>query len=173
MHIIHVVPRKPLTPHHLAATTSTDQIVAIPRRYLDPRRPMQKPTKAEMEEYLIAYEPVLPVDPKWVVTHRNRVAGMEGVLTSSTILESTSQILAYGLDLFGSSVSPSGRFDVLSRDFNKSQLIGTTLSLMAAIVVLRPIVGDIVLSLRFDDSSLSPPSCQVNRKKLTERWYPA
>lgn len=103
---------------------------------------MQKPTKAEMEEYLLAYEPVLPVDPKWVVTHRNRVAGMKGVLTSSTILESTSQILAYGMDLFGSSVSPSGRFDVLSRDFNKAQLIGTTLGLMAAIAVLRPIVSE-------------------------------
>lgn len=104
---------------------------------------MQKPTKAELEEYLIPYEPVLPVDPKWVVSHRYRVAGMKGILTSSTILESTSQILAYGMDLFGSSVSPSGRFDVLSSDFNKAQLIGTTLGLMAAIAVLRPIVRHI------------------------------
>lgn len=127
----------------ITVTTSLDQIVAIPRRYLDPRRPMQKPTKAEIEEYLMPYDPVIPVDPKWIITHRYRVAGMKGVLTSSTILESTSQVLAYGLDLFGSSVSPSGRFDVLSRDFNKAQLIGTTLGLMAAIAVLRPIVGRI------------------------------
>lgn len=103
---------------------------------------MQKPTKAEMEEYLVPYEPVLPVEPKWVTSHRYRVAGVKGILTSSTILESTSQIVAYGLDMFGSSVSPSGRFDVLSRDFNKAQLIATTLGLMGAIAVLRPIVGD-------------------------------
>jgi hypothetical protein len=102
----------------------------------------QKPTTSEMAEGLIPYDPVIPVDAKWVISHRYRVAGIKGILTSSTILESTSQILAYGLDLFGSSVSPSGRFDVLSRDFNKLQLIGTTLGLAAAIGILRPIVSN-------------------------------
>jgi hypothetical protein len=135
---------------------------------------MQKPTKAEMEEYLVPYEPVIPVDSKWVISHRYRIAGIKGVLTSSTILESTSQILAYGMDLFGSSVSPSGRFDVLSRDFNKAQLIGTTLGLMGAIAVLRPIVS---LFLLVEESHTRIKThgfiSQVNRKKLTERWYPA
>lgn len=162
--------------HYSSVTTSTDQIVAIPRRFLDPRRPMQKPTKAEMEEYLVPYEPVIPVDPKWVISHRYRIAGMRGVLTSSTILESTSQILAYGMDLFGSSVSPSGRFDVLSRDFNKAQLIGTTLGLMGAIAVLRPIVSLYHLSKQVmwaPRLTVTPSFYQVNRKKLTERWYPA
>lgn len=136
---------------------------------------MQKPTKAEIEEYLAPYEPVLPVDPKWVVSHKYRTVGVKGILTSSTILESTSQILAYGVDLFGSSVSPSGRFDVLSQDFNKAQLIGTTLGLMAAIAVLRPIVSRRSLYTQPLRGQQTDIVCrkQVNRKKLKERWYPA
>ena len=91
----------------------------------------------------------VPIDPKWVVSHTNRVAGVKGVFSSPTALESTSQILAYGLDLFGSSISPSGRFDVLSRDFNTWQLAGTTFALLGIIGVLKPVVA---------------------RKKLRERW---
>ena len=113
---------------------------------------MGKPTKADSEEYLIPYDPVIPIDPKWVVTHKNRVAGIVGMLASPTILESTSQIIVFGLDVFGSSVSPSGRFDVLSREFNKAQLVATTLGLLGAITIMRPI---------------------VQRKQLRERWYPA
>lgn len=105
-----------------------------------------------MEEYLIPYSPVLSIDPKWIVTHKLRVAGVRGILASPTMLESTSQLLAYGLDLFGSSVSPSGRFDVLSRDFNVAQLVATTLALLGATAILKPIVA---------------------RKQLHERWYPA
>lgn len=105
-----------------------------------------------MEEYLVPYAPLLVLDPKWTVSHRLRIAGVRGILASPTMLESTSQIFAYGLDLFGSSVSPSGRFDVLSQDFNVAQLVATTLALLGATAILKPI---------------------VQRKKLHERWYPA
>jgi hypothetical protein len=105
-----------------------------------------------MEEFLIQYEPVIPVDAKWTVSHHNRVSGLRHILTSATILESTSQVFAFGLDLFGTSVSPSGRFDVLSSAFNKLQLIATTLGLLGAIAIMKPI---------------------VQRKQLKERWYPA
>ena len=136
----------------ISVSTSLDQIIAIPRRFLDPRRPMHKPTKADAEEYLVPYDPVIPVEPKWTITHTERVAGISRILTSPTILESTSQVFAFGLDIFGSSVSPSGRFDVLSKDFNKIQLIATTLGLLGAVAIMRPI---------------------VQKKQLKERWYSA
>lgn len=141
-----------LTMFSKLVSTDEDQIISVPRRHLDPRRPQHKPTKQDMEEYLIPYQPTLAIDPKWTVTHKLRVAGVRGILSSPTMLESTSQILAYGLDLFGASVSPSGRFDVLSQDFNVAQLVATTLALLGATAILKPIVA---------------------RKQLHERWYPA
>ena len=53
----------------LIVANTKGQVQAIPRRLLDPRRPKQKPTAAETEERLIMYEPVLPEDPKLVVSH--------------------------------------------------------------------------------------------------------
>lgn len=136
----------------LQVGTKGDQIVAVPRRFLDPRRPVGKRSKSDMEEFLIQYEPVIPVDAKWIVSHQNRVSGLRHIMTTATILESTSQVFAFGLDLFGTSVSPSGRFDVLSSEFNKLQLVATTLGLLGAIAIMKPI---------------------VQRKQLKERWYPA
>jgi ER membrane protein complex subunit 1 len=74
------------------------------------------------------------------------------ILTSPALLESTSLVFAYGLDMFGTRVSPSKTFDVLSESFNKVQLIFTVAGLAIAIVITRPM---------------------VMRKKLRERWYKA
>lgn len=50
------------------------QIQSVPRRFLDPRRPKQKPTAEEMEEWLIQYDPVIPDDPKRVLSHNYQVS---------------------------------------------------------------------------------------------------
>lgn len=72
------------------------------------------------------------------------------IITSPALLESTSLVFAYGLDLFFTRVAPSNTFDVLSESFNKVQLVVTIAGLAFAIVVVRPIVA---------------------RKRLRERWY--
>ena len=59
-------------------------------------------------------------------------------------------IFAYGLDLFGSRVTPSSTFDVLSESFNKAQLVLTVGGLTIAIAIAKPM---------------------VNRRKLKERWF--
>ena len=64
----------------------------------------------------------------------------ENLLTTSTSLESTSLILAYGHDLFLTRVTPSGAFDALNPNFNKIQLILTVGGLAAAILLARPLV---------------------------------
>lgn len=40
---------------------------------LDPRRPRQKPTNQELEEGLVQYDPVLPDNPKIVLSHEYEV----------------------------------------------------------------------------------------------------
>lgn len=79
-----------------------------------------------------------------------QVANVKHIVTAPTLLESTSLVLAYGLDLFLTRVAPSGTFDVLSEDFNKVQLVLTIIGLAIAIVVTKPM---------------------VQRKRLRERWY--
>ncbi|EPQ55571.1 DUF1620-domain-containing protein [Gloeophyllum trabeum ATCC 11539] len=156
-----------LLPHGITALSSTatkfgittkdiivayqnNQIQSIPRRLLDPRRPKRKPTSEEMEEMLIQYDPLLPYEPRAVLSHNYQVANVQRVITSPALLESTSLVFAYGLDLFHTRVTPSGTFDVLSENFNKAQLVFTVGGLLAAIIITKPM---------------------VQRKKLRERWY--
>ncbi|KAF8258763.1 hypothetical protein EI94DRAFT_1728071, partial [Lactarius quietus] len=132
---------------------STKDIIGVSNRsppVLNPRRTKDKPTSEEQEEWLIQYDPVLPDDAHRVLSHNYHVANIRHILTAPALLESTSLVFAYGLDLFGTRVAPSGPFDVLSETFNKVQLVFTICGLAAAIIATRPM---------------------VRRKRLRERWY--
>ena len=72
------------------------------------------------------------------------------MVTAPALLESTSLVFAFGLDMFVSRVAPSGTFDVLSESFNKAQLVLTISGLAVAIMFTRPM---------------------VQRKRLREKWY--
>jgi hypothetical protein len=145
------------------------QIQSFPHLLLNPRRTKDKPTSEEQEEWLVQYDPVLPDDAHRVLSHNYhvryapspadhlgqlfftwQVANIRHILTAPALLESTSLVFAYGLDLFGTRVAPSGQFDVLSETFNKVQLVFTIGGLAAAIIATRPM---------------------VRRKRLRERWY--
>ena len=80
----------------------------------------------------------------------DQVAKTRRIITSPAVLESTSLVFAFGLDLFCTRVAPSGTFDVLSENFNKVQLVFTIGGLALAIAVARPM---------------------VQRKRLREKWY--
>ena len=122
-------------------------IVGIPRMLLEPRRPIGRdPTPAEMEEGLIKYHPVIEIDPKSVVTHERDVLGVEKIITSPAVVESTSLVFAYGVDVFGTRVAPSFLFDILGKGFNKISLVGTVLALTAGVVALGPMVRFFFLS---------------------------
>ncbi|CAO3700491.1 unnamed protein product [Rhizopus stolonifer] len=117
----------------------SNQIVSISKRFFDPRRPKDKPTKEEMEEMLIPYAPI-PDERRLFSTYNLEVIGVESIITSPSLLESTSVVFAYGLDTFFTQSSPSRQFDVLSEEFSKIQLLLTMVGLSTAIIVLGPIV---------------------------------
>ncbi|KAG1717915.1 hypothetical protein EDB19DRAFT_1073560 [Suillus lakei] len=127
-----------------------NSIQSIPRRLLNPRRPKSKPTSEEQEEMLVQYDAVLPDDARLVLSHNYEVAKVRRIVTSPSLLESTSLVFVYGLDLFFTRIAPSGTFDVLSENFNKVQLVLTVAGLGIAIMVTKPM---------------------VRRKRLRERWY--
>lgn len=139
-----------VTTKDLIVANEKQQIQSFPRRILDPRRPKHKPTAEEQEEQLFQYDPVIPDDPRRVLSHNYEVANIRHILTSPSQLESTSLVFAYGLDLFFTRVAPSGTFDVLSDSFNKVQLVLTVCGLAIAIMITKPM---------------------VHKKRLRERWY--
>ncbi|TVY33476.1 ER membrane protein complex subunit [Lachnellula subtilissima] len=134
--------RQGITTRQLICTiASSNAIIGIPRTLLDPRRPVGRdPTTAEMEEGVFRYQPYIEFDPKLVLTHKREVIGVKDVITSPAVLESTSLLFAYGIDIFGTRVAPSAAFDILGKGFNKLSLVGTVLALWAGVVVLAPMV---------------------------------
>ncbi|KAL8855711.1 MAG: hypothetical protein Q9178_007632 [Gyalolechia marmorata] len=130
-----------ITPRSLLCVVpSLNSVVAIPRAFLDPRRPVGRDaTAAEMEEGLFRHYAVLDFDPKWVLNHMREVLGVKKVITSPSLLESTSLIFAFGsLDMFGTRIAPIGGFDMLGKGFNKIQLIGTVAALAIGTGLLAP-----------------------------------
>ncbi|PWN47696.1 DUF1620-domain-containing protein [Violaceomyces palustris] len=134
---------------NVLVATDRETLFSIPRRVLDPRRPVGKPTKAEAEEFLPVYDAFIPPDPKWIVSHVFPLGKVDKVVTSPALLESTSTVLAYGLDYFFTRVSPSGQFDILQESFNKPQLLLTIAALSVGIIITRPMVRGRSLDARW------------------------
>ncbi|GHJ84629.1 hypothetical protein NliqN6_1031 [Naganishia liquefaciens] len=126
-----------------------DQVVSIPRRLLDPRRP-DVPSQRDKEEMLIPYDPLLANDPRRTLSHSYDIYGIKKIVTSPALLESTTLLFGYGLDLFGTRLTPSGTFDILSDAFNKPQLLLTITGLTVGIIFAKP---------------------ALERKMLKSRWY--
>jgi len=126
----------------LAVLADSASLIGIPRGLIDPRRPVNRdPTKDEQMEGLTRYAPVIEFDPKWYLNHQREVLGVKDVMTSPAILESTSLVFAYGLDVFGTRLSPSFNFDMLGKDFNKFQMLATVAALAVATFVVAPLVS--------------------------------
>lgn len=126
----------------LAYLPQSHAIVGIPRMALEPRRPVGRdPTPAELEEGLSKYVPAIELDPRLQITHRREVLGVQEIITTPAVLESTSLVLAYGVDVFGTRVAPSMAFDVLGKGFNKLALLGTVAALVLGVAALRPMVS--------------------------------
>lgn len=66
-----------------------------------------------------------------------QLLGISHIETSPSLLESTTLVFAYGLDIFSSRTMPSGSFDILSDSFNKAQLLLTMVGLIVGIVLTK------------------------------------
>ncbi|KAM0326163.1 hypothetical protein ACHAQA_006758 [Verticillium albo-atrum] len=135
----------------LGYQTETHGIVGLPRQILEPRRTIGRdPTPQEVEaEGLLKYTPVIEVDPRQVITHLRDVVGIKEIIATPALLESTTLVFAYGIDVFGTRLAPSLSFDILGKGFDKLSLIGTVLALVAGVAALRPIVRRKQTNLRW------------------------
>ncbi|KAG6022665.1 hypothetical protein E4U41_002212 [Claviceps citrina] len=126
----------------LAYLPESHGILALPRHLIDPRRPVDRePSAAEVEaESLIRYSPQFEIDGRGIVSHERDVVGVEEIITTPAAVESTSLLLAFGIDVFGTRSTPSGLFDILGKGFNKVTLVGTVLALFVGVLFLAPVV---------------------------------
>lgn len=113
--------------------------MGVNKRLFDPRRPTEKPSKDDQEEMLFPYGPI-PDDKRLFLTYNQDVAGIEAIVSSPSLLESTALVFAYGIDTFFTRSSPSRQFDVLSEDFSKAQLLLTMVGLVVSIWISGPMV---------------------------------
>lgn len=142
--------RQGITSRDLIVALHSNQILTIPRRLLDPRRPVaDKLTAADKEELLIPYEPLIPLDSRTTLSHSAEVIGINHIVAGPTLLESTGLICAYGLDFFITRVTPSMPFDILSDSFSKAQIILSLTLLLMAVLVTRPMAAKKVLTRRW------------------------
>ncbi|PPD66978.1 hypothetical protein GOBAR_DD36144 [Gossypium barbadense] len=125
---------KGITSKQLLIGTIGDQVLALDKRFLDPRRTVN-PTQAEKEEGIIPLTDSLPIIPQSYVTHALRVEGLRGIITVPAKLESTTLVFAHGVDLFFTQLAPSRTYDSLTDDFNYALLLITIVALLAAIFV--------------------------------------
>ncbi|MQM09085.1 hypothetical protein Taro_041947 [Colocasia esculenta] len=125
---------KGITSKQLLIGTIGDQVLALDKRYLDPRRSVD-PSPSEREEGIIPLTDSLPIIPQSYVTHSLQVEGLRGIVTVPTKLESTALVFAYGVDLFFTRIAPSRTYDSLTEDFSYALLLITIVVLVAAIFV--------------------------------------
>lgn len=71
-----------------------------------------KPIELKVEQ-LPRYEPVIPQMNKKYLSHELKIVGLDNIKTFTTRLESTSQIFAYGHDLFLARFMPDDGYDLL------------------------------------------------------------
>ena len=115
------------------------RIHGVSKWLLDPRRPLE-PSSDDKEEGLIPYKPTIDFDPKDSLTHQYDVLGCNHFVSAPTVLESTSVVAAFGLDMFLTRRAPSKEFDVLSESFGRGALLATMAALYIGIQVAKKMV---------------------------------
>ena len=123
-----------ITHKNILLALESGYILSLPKNFLDPRRSFQH-TSILAEEGLAPYMPEIPVMPQSFINYNATVAQMRGIYTSAAGLESTSLVLAYGLDLYYTRVMPSKMFDVLKEDFDYIFISGVLSALILASIL--------------------------------------
>ena len=130
-----------VTTKDLVVGSSTDQLVTISRRLVDPRRPdANKITESDKEEGLFPYDPRLGIPHTSFLTQNSSVPRLRTVLTFPDPLESNSLVFAVGLDLLWIPVSPAKNFDMLRHDFSRVGLFVSVLFFRCELQVLADLL---------------------------------
>ncbi|KAJ8601198.1 hypothetical protein CTAYLR_003237 [Chrysophaeum taylorii] len=154
------------------------QILALDRRSLDPRRPIlddsdsknfrsqRKKVERELDEGLYPYTPFIPLKPKAIITYSKTLLGLNHIWSTPTKLESTTLVLAAGVDVYGVPHKPSGGFDILADDFNYALLLLLLLGLFAGALILRAAANRKNLALHWTQAYIEATVKKVRENEV-------
>eukprot|EP00916_Digyalum_oweni_P013225 GHVL01021727.1.p1 GENE.GHVL01021727.1~~GHVL01021727.1.p1 ORF type:complete len:1000 (+),score=160.76 GHVL01021727.1:36-3035(+) len=108
--------------------------VSARRPVIPPRTPPKGDDKELIEEGIPPYNSTLAIKAEDMLAYNQLVFGIKDIVSSPTNLESTSLVLAYGLDLFFTPLQPAKGFDVLSQSFNYPLLVMSIVALAAGLL---------------------------------------
>jgi hypothetical protein len=116
-------------------------VMTLDKRLVEARRPMPNAMReADKAEGLLPYATTLPFMHGNLITHGDAVGRLRSLASCPSGLESTSLLLALGVDTLLARVAPARAWDTLDREFNAAGL----LALLAALVVVTLLLGRLV-----------------------------
>ena len=119
----------------------TDNLVLgekAPEEVKKPDHPTSIITSADLKvKEMPPYDAVLPVVSTKYLSYGLPLVNLTRIKTFPTRLESTTQVLSYGFDVFFVRVSPESTFDLLQESFNYTLLFAFIAGLALATVMVR------------------------------------
>ncbi|KAJ6244979.1 hypothetical protein M0813_20688 [Anaeramoeba flamelloides] len=124
----------------LVLALSTDDLFLLSDSFLNPERTLN--VQNAMKLGLMPYATYLPHQAKNIINDNEQVLQIKEIKSDNTEIESTSFIVAYGLDLFYDCVTIDQSFDKIDSQFNFSALIITMLVLIIALIAMQRMKGN-------------------------------
>uniref|UniRef100_A0A6A7FXR4 ER membrane protein complex subunit 1 n=1 Tax=Hirondellea gigas TaxID=1518452 RepID=A0A6A7FXR4_9CRUS len=123
-----------VTSKNLLVGLSSSQVLSFDRMLLDTLRPLEGEPNIQAS---LPYAPVLPYSNDVnMISRDHEISKISNIISTSALVESTSLIVAWGLDLFFCRVMPSKTFDMLAPDFNHLLLALTVVIVFLAIFAI-------------------------------------
>lgn len=91
----------------------------------------------------------LPLMPHSFATYEHTVARVHDILSSPSDLESTTHVLAWGLDIYYALLRPEGGFDMLQEDFSFALLTLALLGLLIGTLIMSRLVASAQLRAKW------------------------
>nr|CCA25944.1 conserved hypothetical protein [Albugo laibachii Nc14] len=128
-----------ITPKFLLIGMENGQILKLSMSALDPRQPDGPLTPTQQSGGMQSYSPILPLftNPTAFVTYNETIASLEGIKACPVELESTTLVIAWGMDVYYHRLAPSKAFDLLPMEFNRHMLILLCVCFILATVASR------------------------------------
>ncbi|KAJ6231003.1 hypothetical protein M0813_00818 [Anaeramoeba flamelloides] len=124
----------------LVLALSTGDLFLLSDSFLNPERTLN--VQNAMKLGLMPYTTYLPHQAKNIINDNEPVLQVKDIKSDHTEIESTSFIVAYGLDLFYDCVTIDQSFDKIDSQFNFSALIITMLVLIIALIAMQRMKGN-------------------------------
>jgi len=128
---------KGITSKHVLVANTDGWVLDLPLHMVDPRRPALDTPAHLREPGIPPYIPELPAPRESILNYNQTVANIKGIATASSGLESTVIVFVYGLDLYGTRLTPSKGFDLLNPDFDYLMISSVLLVLVLLSYITR------------------------------------